>query len=137
MKKIFALVLLWWSAQGLAGANEAVDTFAAGLRAFQANGPDALLNAWYGRDNETKLPEVRARLLALSSRLGPVVETEVFDPKPLGKRVTRVYGVIYFHKRPLWIRADYYTADGMGGFIALEFSTKPEEILPIEVGVVK
>jgi hypothetical protein len=137
MKKIFAVVLLWWSAQGFAGASEAVDTFAAGLRAFQANGPEALLNAWYGDDSETKVPEIRARLLALSSRLGPVVETEVFDPKMLGKRVTRVYGVIYFHKRPLWIRADYYYADGTGGFISLEFSIKPEDILPLEVGIAK
>jgi hypothetical protein len=137
MKKILALVFLWLVAQGFARASEAVDTFAAGLRAFQANGPDALLNAWYGGDTETKLPEVRARLLALSSRLGPVVETEVFDPKMLGKRVTRVYGVIYFRKRPLWIRADYYTAEGAGGFISLEFSTKPEDILPIEVGIAK
>lgn len=137
MKKIFAIVLLALAAQGFARASEAVDTFAAGLRAFQANGPDALLNAWYGSDTETKLTEIRARLLALSSRLGPVVETEVFDPKMLGKRVTRVYGVIYFRKRPLWIRADYYNADGTGGFIALEFSTKPEDILPIEVGIAK
>ena len=134
MKKIlFLLAALVFSAP--IQASEASDKFRAGLLAFQANGPEALLNAWYGADNETKLPELRDRLAAISARLGPVVETEVFDPKPLGKRVTRLYGVIYFKKRPLWIRADYYTADGAGGFIALDFSTRPEEILPLEVGV--
>jgi hypothetical protein len=110
------------------------ETFRAGLNAFQANGPAALLNAWYGSDTETKLNDLRSRLTALSERLGPVVETEAFAPRALGKRVTRLYGVIYFKKRPLWIRADYYVADGVGGFIALDFSTNPEEILPLEFG---
>jgi hypothetical protein len=136
MKK-FCAVLLFCFALCRSHASEAVDTFSAGLRAFQANGPDALLNAWYGSDSESKLPELRTRLLAISSRLGAVVETETFEPKMLGKRVTRLYGVIYFQKRPLWIRADFYTADGASGFIALEFSTKPEEILPLEVGIAK
>ena len=69
--------------------------------------------------------------------VGTVLETETFEPKTLGKRVTRLYGVIYFQKRPLWIRADYYMAEGSGGFIALEFSIKPDEILPAEVGIAK
>jgi hypothetical protein len=137
MKKIIAVVFLWLAAQAGLRASEAVDAFTAGLRAFQANGPEALMSAWYGSDSETKLPELRARLTALSSRLGTVLETETFEPKTLGKRVTRVYGVIYFQKRPLWIRADYYTAEGSGGFIALEFSIKPDEILPAEVGIAK
>ena len=135
MKKYFFVLLCFFAAR--CDASEALDTFSAGLRAFQANGPDALLNAWYGSDSETKLPDLRTRLLAISARLGPVVETETFDPRPLGKRVTRVYGVIYFQRRPLWIRADVYTAEGSSGFISLEFSTKPEEILPMEVGIAK
>ncbi|HEX2854466.1 MAG TPA: hypothetical protein VHO24_14610 [Opitutaceae bacterium] len=135
MKKI--ILLLAFLSTSLARGNEATDAFRAGLLAFQANGPDALLNAWYGHDSETKLPELRARLAAISLRLGPVVETEIFEPKTLGKRVTRLYGVIYFRKRPLWVRADYYTADGAGGFITLDFSVKPEEILPLEVSVSK
>lgn len=133
MKKIILFVALICAS--LARGSEATDVFRAGLLAFQTNGPDALLNAWYGHDAETKLPELRARLAAISARLGPVVEVEMFDPKMLGKRVTRLYGVIYFQKRPLWIRADYYSADGSGGFIALDFSVKPEEILPLEVTV--
>ena len=137
MKKILAVLLLWLVMQSTVKASEAVDTFTAGLKAFQANGPDALLSAWYSNDTEAKLADLKGRLLALSTRLGPVLETETFEPKMLGKRVTRVYGVIYFHKRPLWIRADYYSADGGSGFIALEFSVKPEDILPIEVGIAK
>lgn len=135
MKKILLLIACLWGLT--ARGSEATEAFRSGLIAFQANGPDALLNAWYGHDSETKLPELRARLAAISARLGPVVETEMFDPKMLGKRVTRLYGVIYFRKRPLWIRADYYTADGAGGFITLDFSVKPEEILPLEVSVSK
>lgn len=135
MKKLIILVALLCAS--LAHGSEATDAFRAGLQAFQANGADAMLNAWYGHDSETKLPELRARLTAMNTRLGPVVETEMFDPKMLGKRVTRLYGVIYFRKRPLWIRADYYMAEGSGGFIALDFSLRPEEILPLEVSVSK
>lgn len=131
MKKYLLLVALLLTVS--ARADEAFETFRAGLKAFQANGPDALLNAWYSGDTDTKIVDLRTRLAALSSRLGPVVDIEAFDPKPLGKRVTRLYGVIYFQKRPLWIRADYYSANGAGGFIALDFSIRPEDILPLEV----
>ena len=137
MKKLLLPLALLWLFVVRAHASELnpFETFRTGLNAFQANGPAALLNAWYSGDTETKISEIRGRLAALSERLGPVVETEAFEPKALGKRVTRLYGVIYFKKRPLWIRADYYVADGAGGFIALEFSTKPEDILPIDVGI--
>lgn len=135
MKRYLAILVLIVATPGF--GSEASDVFTAGLKAFQANGPDALLNAWYANDTDTKLAELRARFAALNARLGPVLETETFDARMLGKRVTRLYGVIYFQRRPLWIRADYYNADGGGGFIALEFSTKPEEILPLEVAVTK
>ena len=116
-------------------AESALDAFRAGLQAFEANGPDSLFRTWYRPDEETRIADLRARLTALSSRLGPVVDTEIFAPKAIGKRLTRLYGVIYFHKRPLWLRADYYTADGTSGFVALEFSLRPDEIFPMDIGV--
>lgn len=116
-------------------AEDAVGTFRAGLQAFEANGPDALFRAWYGADEDTRIAELRTRLTAFSSRLGPVLETEIFAPKQIGKRLTRLYGVIYFTKRPLWIRADYYQGAGIGGFVALEFSLKPDDIFPMEIGM--
>ena len=133
MKKYLLLLALAFVTPGY--AEEAIDAFRAGLQAFEANGPDALFRAWYGADEDTHIAELRARLTAVSSRLGPVVDTEIFAPKAIGRRLTRLYGVIYFHKRPLWIRADYYKAAGTGGFVALEFSLKPDEIFPMEIGV--
>ena len=133
VKKIIILLALVFGSHAF--AQDAVGTFRAGLQAFEANGPDALFRAWYSADEDTRIAELRTRLAAFSARLGPVLETEIFAPKTIGKRLTRVYGVIYFTKRPLWIRADYYRGAGTGGFIALEFSLRPDEIFPMETGV--
>jgi len=114
-------------------ANEGLDTFRAGLQAFQTNGPDALLNTWYTSDEQEKLTGLRKRLGAMTEHLGTVIDTEVFAPKELGRHVQRLYGVIYFQKRPIWLRAEYYTIEGSGGFISLEFSKEASEILPVEV----
>lgn len=132
MKKFLILLALLFSLP--AHAQDAVGTFRAGLQAFEANGPDALFRAWYGADEDTRLADLRTRLTAFSNRLGPVIETEIFAPKTIGKRLTRLYGVIYFTKRPLWIRADYYQGAGIGGFVALEFSLRPDDIFPVEFG---
>ena len=63
--------------------------------------PDAFLRVWYSLDDQSRLAELRDRLTAATAKLGPVVDTEVFAPRMIGKRVTRIYGVIYFNKRPL------------------------------------
>lgn len=116
-------------------ASEGLDVFRAGLQAFQTNGPDALLNTWYTQDEQEKLTGLRKRLTAMTERLGTVVDIEVFSPKELGRNVQRLYGVIYFQKRPIWLRAEYYTIEGHGGFISLDFSKEASEILPTEINV--
>ncbi|MBL9207550.1 MAG: hypothetical protein JNN01_20885 [Opitutaceae bacterium] len=116
-------------------AVDGVPTFRSGLQAFQANGTDALLNAWYDGDQEReKVAELRRRLQAMTRDLGPVIDTEVFAPRDLGRHVQRLYGVIYFRKRPLWLRAEYYGIQGRAGFISLEFSQLADDILPLEIG---
>ena len=113
-------------------AADGVSVFQAGLRAFQENGADALLGTWYSaRDDAERIARLRDRLVATTQPLGPVMETEVFAPRNLGKNVQRLYGVIYFEKRPLWVRAEYYAVGARSGFISLEFSLSPDEILPI------
>lgn len=114
-------------------ASEGLDVFRVGLQAFQTNGPDALLNTWYTSDEQERLSGLRKRLIAMTEHLGTVVDTEVFAPKELGRHVERLYGVIYFQKRPIWLRAEYYMIEGRGGFISLEFSKEASEILPVEV----
>ncbi|HEY0945729.1 MAG TPA: hypothetical protein VGD81_10690 [Opitutaceae bacterium] len=114
---------------------DGVDVFQAGLRAFQANGPDALLRTWYSAEEPEKVADLRKKLGAMSHDLGEVVDTEVFAPRNLGRHVQRLYGVIYFRKRPLWLRAEYYSIDGRSGFIALEFSKTADDILPLAIGV--
>jgi hypothetical protein len=55
----------------------------------------------------------------------------VFAPRNLGAHIQHLYGVIYFEKRPLGLRAEYYSIAGRSGFISLEFSLSPDEILPL------
>jgi len=133
MKKIVLLFCLLIA--GRCFALDGVDTFRAGLQAFQANGPDALLRTWYSDDEQEKTADLKKRFIAITSNLGEVVDTEVFAPKEIGRRVQRLYGVIYFQKRPVWLRAEYYTIEGRGGFISLEFSREASDILPFEIGV--
>lgn len=132
---VAGLLLFLFTSRGAVAAADGVSIFRAGLQAFQANGADALLNAWYDSSEPDRVLELRRRLIATTRDLGPVVDTEVFAPKSLGKRVQRLYGVIYFRKRPLWLRAEYYAIDGQAGFISLEFSKIADDILPLEIGV--
>lgn len=130
MKKLLLFLCLALAGQCLAADGTTV--FQNGLRAFQENGPDALLGAWYPtREDNDKITKLRERLTAVTRPLGAVLDTEVFTPYKLGSRVQRLYGVIYFEKRPLWLRADYYSINGRDGFVALEFSFSPDDILPM------
>ena len=135
MKKLIAL---WcFVVVSTCQAADGVSLFQNGLLAFRENGPNALLNAWYGsQDDGERIAKIRDRLAALARSLGPVIDTEVFAPRNLGPRVQRLYGVIYFEKRPLWLRAEFYDVGGRSGFISLEFSLSPEEILPIREATV-
>lgn len=102
------------------------------MRAFQANGSSALFNTWYDSKAEfEKIALLRSRLDKVTADLGAAIDTQVFQPHNLGKHVQKLYGVIYFEKRPLWLRAEYYEINGRGGLIALEWSLVPEDILPL------
>lgn len=131
MKTILSLVLLFAACRCFAA--DGVPVFKAGLQAFQANGPDALLQTWYGSDEEMqKVPGIRQKLTEMTVPLGAVLDTQVFAPRDLGRHVQRLYGVIYFEKRPLWLRAEYYAIAGRSGFLSMEFSYSADDILPLE-----
>lgn len=131
MKKIALLFALIFINPGYAA--DGVGLFRNGLQAFQSNGADALLGAWYdSKSDSDTVDKLRERMVNITRRLGPVVATEVFAPCDLGEYVQRLYGVIYFEKRPLWIKAEYYSINGRSGFIALDFSLSAEDILPLE-----
>lgn len=131
MKTTLLLVLVFTACRCFAA--DGVPAFRAGLQAFQANGPDALLQTWYSSDEERqKVTGIRERLTDMTQQLGAVVDTQVFAPRDLGRHVQRLYGVIYFEKRPLWLRAEYYAIAGRSGFLSLEFSYSADDILPLE-----
>lgn len=133
MKKYLLLLLLGLVQSALA---EGIDVFRTGLEAYQVNGPDALLRTWYGEGQDrARIDKVRGNLVNATADLGEVLATEVFLPKNLGKHIQRVYGVIYFRKRPVWIRGEYYSIAGQSGFISIEVSRNADDILPLEIGV--
>lgn len=129
MKRILLLFVL---VSGLCRAADGVAVFEAGLKAFQVNGPDALLATWYpNRDESDHVDALREKISKTTRNLGEVMDTQVFAPYSLGRHVQRLYGVIYFAKRPLWIRAEYYAIGGKSGFISLEYSFNADDILPL------
>ena len=77
------------------------------------------------------IAEIRVRFIKITQNLGSVVDTQVFAPYNLCSHVQRLYGVIYFEKRPLWLRAEYYSVAGRSGLISLEFSLSSDDILPL------
>lgn len=130
MKKLFAVFSLLAALR--CSAADGVAAFQAGLQAFESNGPTALLNTWYdSREDFEKVRTLHEGLAKISSKLGPVIDTQVFAPHSLGRHVQKLYGVIYFEKRPLWLRAEYYSINGRSGFISLEWSLVPDDILPL------
>ena len=130
MKKLMALCCFVAACRCFAA--DGLGAFQSGLQAFRENGADAFLNAWYSsRDDVDKVAKIRERLVAMTRNLGAVVDTEAFAPRNLGRNVQRLYGVIYFEKRPLWLRAEYYEIGGRRGFISLEFSLSADDILPL------
>jgi hypothetical protein len=130
MKKLFTLFCLVAACKCFAADGPGV--FQAGLQAYQANGPEALFNAWYdSKADSDRIAEIRVRFTKVTQHLGPVVDTQVFAPHNLGSHVQQLYGVIYFEKRPLWIRAEFYSIAGRSGFISLEFSLSADDILPL------
>lgn len=134
MKKLVVILLL---IVGRTAFADGVDVFRTGLEAYQVNGPDALLRTWYGVDEQDKIADIRKRLSAETQNLGEVVGTEVFAPKDLGKHIQRVYGVIYFRSRPIWIRGEFYSIAGQSGFLSIEFSRNADDILPLEIAVAR
>ena len=130
MKKLTIVFLLFTVSRGWAA--DGVAMFQSGLKAFQESGPDALMSTWYSsRDDVDKVAAIRAKLTTMTRNLGSVMDTEIFAPCLLGKNVQRLYGVIYFDKRPLWIRADFYSINGHGGFISIDCSLSHDEIFPV------
>ena len=113
-------------------AEDGVTVFQSGLQSFQSAGADAFLRSWLNIEEEQKVSRIREDLTKITRNLGAVVETQVFKPKNLGRHILRLYGVLYFEKRPLWIRAEYYSIGDRSGFTSIEYSLTPDDILPLE-----
>jgi phosphotransferase system glucose/maltose/N-acetylglucosamine-specific IIC component len=130
MKNAFILFCIVLACRCFAADGTAA--FEAGLKAFQANGIDALLNTWYdSKADLDKIAGIRSRFIKITQDLGQVIDTQVFAPHNLGSHVQKLYGAIYFEKRPLWVRAEYYAIAGRSGLLTLEFSLSPDDILPL------
>ena len=128
MKKYLVLLFLVSLSRRL-GA-EGIDVFKSGLDAFRANRAETLLASWYDPADKEKMGITRKKFADVTGDLGDVVDTEVFEPKSLGRHIQHLYGVIYFRKSPVWVRAVYYTLGDRSGFLTIELSKRSDEILP-------
>jgi hypothetical protein len=119
----FASCFRCWGADG-------IDVFKTGLEAYRTNRAETLLAAWYQPNDKAIIGQVRKKFADTTDDLGEVVDTEVFEPKSLGRHIQHFYGVIYFRKSPLWVRAVYYSLGDQRGYLSIEFSKRSDEILP-------
>ena len=74
--------------------------------------------------------ELNAKVSAETKNLGEIFDTEVVATQTLSKRVTRYYLVIYFTRRPLWIRIDRYAGRDRAYFLPFKYSLDSDAILP-------
>lgn len=110
-----------------AGSRDA--TLDAGLQACEVNGIRACLRIWYPDRPEwvTRFEDgIREKTLGL----GDITGTEVVTSQTLSSQVVRYYVVVYYDQAPLWLRIDRYTVGIKQRFLPLEYSLKPEDILP-------
>jgi hypothetical protein len=113
-------------------ADDGLSAFQAGLQSFRATGAESLLRSWLNTEEQPKIARIREDLTKITKNLGPMVDAQVFKPKMLGPHVLRLYGVIYFEKKPLWVRAEYYSIGERSGFTSIEYSLSADDILPLE-----
>ncbi|MEY4489421.1 MAG: hypothetical protein RIQ79_1929 [Verrucomicrobiota bacterium] len=130
MKKILVVFCLFIASRCL--ADDGLTAFQTGLQSFRSTGAESLLRSWLNTEEQSKIAHIREDLTKITKGLGPVVDTQIFKPKALGPHVLRLYGVIYFEKKPLWIRAEYYSIGEHSGFTSLEYSLSADDILPLE-----
>ena len=130
MKKI--IVVLFLVSVSRVFGSDGVTAFQQALQAFTTNGAEAFSRGWYDPNDKEKIASVTERLAKETQWLGAAIETQVFAPKSLGRHILRLYGVIYFEKKPLWVRAEFYTLGDRSGFLSVEFSPSADDILPLE-----
>src|SRR3954464_13007532 len=118
MKKhiVWLFLVCLWQRSEAAG----IDVFKAGLDAFHSNRAETLLASWYDPTDKEKIAITRRKFAEATGDLGDVMDTEVFEPKSLGRHIQHLYGVIYFRKSPLWVRTVYYTLGDQHGFLSIE-----------------
>jgi hypothetical protein len=100
-----------------------------GLKAYEANGPDAATIIWFA-DRPALAAEMKDQLFRATQNLGQVIDTEVVAIQPVSKRVTRYYVAVYFTRCPLWMRVERYASHDKAFYLPLRFSINPDEILP-------
>lgn len=128
MRLLFLCTLLVFA--NLSRAAELADpTLLNGLKAYEANGPDAATLIWYS-DRPAIAAEMKDQLFRVTQNLGQVIDSEVVAIQPVSKRVTRFYVAVYFTRCPLWMRIERYTGRDKAFFLPLKMSINPDEILP-------
>lgn len=127
-----AFLLLLALGLGLPSVRAAGSTDAdlyAGLQAMTTNGVHAGLRLWYP-DAPAAITRVEGKIEETTRDLGGVVGTEVVAVRTISGQVQRYYVAIYYERAPLWVRIDRYTVGPKTISLPLEFSLKPDEILP-------
>lgn len=126
----FLMVLLFVAPLPTAWAAGSRDaTLDAGLKACEVNGIRACLRILYP-DRPEWVSRFEDGIREKTQGLGDITGTEVVTSQALSSQVVRYTVVVYYDQAPLWLRIDRYTVGIKQRFLPLEYSLKPEDILP-------
>lgn len=99
---------------------------------FSSNGATPFAKALFTDDPE-QMREFAKVLDGLMTKCGTFESYEVLSRHALSQRVERLILVIYFERRPIWLKLDYYRASAHSRFISWKASLVPSDILPADV----
>lgn len=129
MRRFPLLCLLFLSASLLLRAQDAASLLRASFENYNTYGAPVFARTLYPEDPPS-LKAAEETLGAFSKTLGAIHGGDIVLSTDFTKCYRRYYCVLYFERRPVWFRVDFYSVNGRSFFLPMSASVKPEDILP-------
>jgi len=130
MKKILCLLVLSLASASLRA--QTVDTdLAFAISQLQSSGPGPFAKALYGIDEEG-VRQLAERMAVCAKDAGAALSYEMLSRRFIAQKVERIYLVIYFEKRPVFLRVDSYASPKGRLFLSAIVSREAVDVIPLE-----
>lgn len=99
---------------------------------LKSNGPVPFARALYEADQDAA-DELVSRLVPMTKHVGEFTGFEIVSRKFLTKRIERVVVAIYFERRPVYLRVDYYETAKGRVCLPAAVSREAADVLPFDL----